>query len=60
VLPDAVAEIAPELPPEGERVGWYKRWWVWAIVGGVVAGTATAVALSRGDDTASVVVHYPH
>jgi hypothetical protein len=60
VLPDAVAEVSPELPPEGEHVGWYKRWWVWAIVGGVVAGTATAVAASRGDNTADVVVHYPH
>jgi hypothetical protein len=60
VLPDAVAEVAPELPPEGEPAGWYKRWWVWALVGGVVAGGATAWALSRSDNTADVMLHYPH
>jgi hypothetical protein len=37
----------------GSRAGkpWYKQWWVWTIVGGVVvagAATATAVVLTRG------------
>ena len=41
VLPDAIAEIAPELPPEGERVGWYKRWWVWAILAACLAAAST-------------------
>jgi len=60
VLPDAIAEVAPELPPEGERAAWYKRWWVWAIVGAAAAGGATAWALTRTDNTADVVLHYPH
>jgi hypothetical protein len=33
---------------------------VWAIVGGVVAGGTTAWALTRGDNTADAVLHYPH
>ena len=27
---------------------WYKKWWVWAIVGVVVAGGGTAVGLALG------------
>jgi tetratricopeptide (TPR) repeat protein len=46
-----------EKPPEGiaaaGETAWYERWWVWAIVGGVVAGaTATAVVLTT-DQTPS-------
>jgi len=59
VLPGTVAEVAPELPPEAAAPSWYKRWWVWAIVGGVAAGTATAVAFTRGGDSSVNLVINP-
>src|SRR5262249_61987571 len=39
VLPNAVAEVAPELPPEGAAPPLYKRWWFWGALA-VVAGAA--------------------
>jgi hypothetical protein len=52
VLPDATVEVRAELSPEAAPLPWYKRWYVWAIVGGVVAAGAigTAVYLARPDD----------
>jgi hypothetical protein len=32
---------------------WYRRWWVWAIVGVVAAGTATAVVLATATEADS-------
>jgi len=38
----------PEPPKRTEE--WYKRWWVWALVGAtVIATTTTAVAVSRAE-----------
>lgn len=45
VLPDATVEVAADLPPEQLATPWYKRWYPWAIVGGVVAGAAAATIL---------------
>jgi hypothetical protein len=60
VLPDAVAEVAPELPQATAPAPWYKRWWVWALVGGAAAATATAVAATRGgDDTTPLTLRFP-
>ena len=52
VLPDATVEVRAELPPVGEDTAWYKRWYLWAIVGGVVAAGAIGVAVyaTRPDD----------
>ena len=42
-----VSEKSPEGIVAAGETAWYEHWWVWAIVGGVVAGaTATAVVLT--------------
>ena len=51
-------EIPPDFPLDAGGVPysggpkpWYKKWWVWTLVGGVVAAgaaTATAIVLTRG------------
>ena len=52
VLPDATVEVRAELSPR-EGTAWYKRWYLWAIVGGAVAGGAIGVAAyaTRPDDS---------
>jgi len=40
VPPDATVEVRAELAREEGPLPWYKRWYLWAILGGVVAGTA--------------------
>jgi hypothetical protein len=51
------AETQPAAParPAGVagRRPWYRRWWVWALAGALVAGTATglAVGLTRREST---------
>jgi len=48
-----VSEKSPEEIAAAGETAWYEHWWVWAIVGGVVAGaTATAVVLAT-DQTPS-------
>ena len=44
ILPNAAVEVTPTLSRLSTPRQWYERWWVWAIVGGVVAGTATTNA----------------
>jgi hypothetical protein len=59
VLPDATVEVTPTLSRKTKPLKWYQHWWVWALVGGVAAGTATAVAavsLSRGPDSVPAVI----
>jgi len=47
------SEKSPEEIATAGGAAWYEHWWVWAIVGGVVAGaTATAVVLAA-DQTPS-------
>jgi hypothetical protein len=58
---DALHPMALEISEEkietllerAEEVAWYKRWWVWALVGGVVttAGVVTAVVLTKPWDS---------
>ena len=62
VAPDSTFEVNAQLPSEGERVSWYKRWYVWAVVGGVVAAGAagTVVYLNKPDDLHSRgTVYFP-
>jgi hypothetical protein len=34
------------VPVEGDRGGWYRRWWIWTLAGVVTAGAiATGVVL---------------
>lgn len=47
VNPDATVEVRPILTPQPGSA-WYEKWWVWAIVGGVVAGgVTTAIILTQ-------------
>jgi tetratricopeptide (TPR) repeat protein len=48
----AAAVAAPPLP-------WYRRGWVWAVAGGVVAGSVTAVLLTRGGSPDLPLVRVP-
>ncbi|MCA9666720.1 MAG: PEGA domain-containing protein [Myxococcales bacterium] len=47
VLPEASVEVNATFTRIGGSgpLPWYKRWWVWAIIGAVVAGGATTVAV---------------
>lgn len=47
VPPDASVEVRAELTSDGGVAAWYKRWYVWAIVGGAVAGGAVGVTAYR-------------
>ncbi len=40
VPPDATVEVRAEMVREEGPVPWYKRWWLWAILGAAVAGGA--------------------
>ena len=46
VLPDATVELDAPLPEDKAAPPWYRRWYPWAILGAVVAGTATGVIIS--------------
>lgn len=55
VNPDGTSVVWAELERAPER--WYQKWWVWAIAGVVVAGSATAIgvaAADQGSDTSVV------
>jgi hypothetical protein len=55
VPPDATVEVRAELTPDAGAVSWYKRWWLWAIVGGVAVGAAVGVtAYALQPDTTQV------
>jgi hypothetical protein len=45
----------PATSAPAASTAWYKRWWVWAIAGAVVAGAATAVVVTTaGPDKSKV------
>lgn len=48
VLPDTTVEVTPVLTPEGRGGSWYKQWWVWTLIGGAVAATATIAIVAGG------------
>lgn len=48
VLPDANVEVHATLLRESREAPWYKKWYVWAIVGGAVAAGGAATAIYFG------------
>jgi hypothetical protein len=46
VQPDGTVEVTPDLHRTPGTLAWYQRWWVWSIAAAVVAGSATAMALT--------------
>jgi hypothetical protein len=48
LLPDASVEVRATLVREAQPVAWYKRWYVWAAIGGALAVTGGALALYYG------------
>jgi hypothetical protein len=62
VTPDATVEVGATLVREEGRVPWYKRWYVWAAVGGAVAIAGASVAIyfgTRVDETPMGFIHVP-
>jgi hypothetical protein len=60
VPPDSSIEVTPTLTRKAAPTRWYQNWWVWAILGGVVAAGATAgavVATSRSPEKVPAVIH---
>lgn len=55
-----IAGFAPAPPLAGRSRPWYTRWWVWTIVGAVVAGSvATGVVLgTRGGPEETIPVYF--
>ncbi len=43
VPPDATVEVQPNLVPK--QVAWYRKWWVWALAGTVIAGATISGTL---------------
>jgi hypothetical protein len=48
VLPDATVEVRATLVQSEGKVPWYKRWYVWAAVGGAIAIAGAGVAIYYG------------
>jgi hypothetical protein len=48
VPPDAVVEVRAILSRESGSTLWYKRWYVWAVVGGAAAATGAGLAAYYG------------
>ena len=58
ILPDANVEVHATLVRESREVPWYKKWYVWAIVGGAVAAGGAATAIYFGTRTESTPLGY--
>jgi hypothetical protein len=58
VLPDANVEVHATLLKESRDVPWYKRWYVWAVVGGALAAGGAATAIYFGTRVESSPVGY--
>jgi len=54
--PSTVPALPP--PPRPPTVPWYKKWWVWATVGGVVVTSVCVSTLLLRRDTVTVEVPY--
>jgi tetratricopeptide (TPR) repeat protein len=48
-----VVEKSPEEIAAAGETAWYERWWVWALIGGVVAGATTTAVVLATDQTTS-------
>lgn len=48
IMPDTTTEVAAKLVHEVQPTPWYKRWYVWAAIGGVAVAGVGAVALYYG------------
>jgi hypothetical protein len=61
VLPEASVEVTPKLAQRALPPRWYQQWWVWTLVGGVVAAgvTGAAIGATRGQDRIPAVVKLP-
>jgi hypothetical protein len=62
VTPDATVEVRATLVREEAKQPWYKRWYVWAAVGGAVAIAGAGVAIYFGtkvDETPMGFIHVP-
>ena len=62
VLPDATVEVRATLVREVQPLPWFKRWYVWAAVGGAVAVAGAAVAIyygTRVDETPQLFIKPP-
>jgi hypothetical protein len=51
VLPDATVEVRATLSLRALPTPWFKRWYVWALVGGAVAVAGAGVAIYFGTRT---------
>jgi PEGA domain-containing protein len=58
VLPDANVEVHATLVKESKEQPWYKRWYVWAAVGGALAAGAAGTAIYFGTRTDSTPLGY--
>ena len=58
VLPDANVEVHATLVKESREQAWYKRWYVWAIVGGAIAAGGAATAIYFGTRTEGTPLGY--
>jgi tetratricopeptide (TPR) repeat protein len=56
----ARAAVVPSTPPRPRS--WYRRWWVWTVIGAAVAGTAVAVGLAArpAERPPSYEVHFSY
>ena len=62
VLPEATVEVRATLVRENQPVPWFKRWYVWAAVGGALAIASISVAVyfgTRVDETPQGFIMMP-
>jgi PEGA domain len=62
VLPEATVEVRASLVRENQPVPWFKRWYVWAAVGGALAITGVSLAVyfgTRVDETPMGFIQRP-
>lgn len=58
VMPDANIVVRATLVKETREVPWYKRWYVWAAIGGAVAVAGAATAIYYGTRVDSTPLGY--
>lgn len=58
VVPDANVEVHATLVKESREVPWFKRWYVWAAIGGALAAGGAATAIYFGTRTETTPLGY--